>query len=40
MTNKVLKPENWEKDYAPEPRIKQEIANQIAQAQQKITEKE
>lgn len=40
VTNKVLKPENLEKDYAPEPRIKQEIANQIAQAQQKITEKE
>lgn len=39
VTNKVLKPENWAKDFAPEPRIKQEITKQIAQAQQKNIEK-
>lgn len=29
VTKKVLKPENWEEDYAPEPKIKAEIKRQI-----------
>ena len=32
-TNKVLKPENWEQDFAPEAKIKAEIQRQL-----KITE--
>lgn len=33
VTHKVLKPENWEADFAPEPKIKQEL-----ERQQKATE--
>ena len=33
VTNKVLKPENWEQDFAPEAKIKAEIQRQL-----KITE--
>ena len=29
VTHKVLKPANWERDYAPEEKIKQEIQRQI-----------
>lgn len=28
VTHKVLKPENWEKDFAPEPKIKAELERQ------------
>jgi predicted HAD superfamily Cof-like phosphohydrolase len=35
VTNKVLKPENWEAEYAPEPKIRQEIERQSREAQQK-----
>ena len=28
ITHKVLKPDNWEHDYAPEEKIKQEIQRQ------------
>lgn len=28
ITGKVLKPDNWEKDYAPEPKIREELRNQ------------
>ncbi len=28
-TNKVLKPENWEQDFAPEVKIKAEIQRQL-----------
>ena len=28
-TNKVLKPENWEQDFAPEAKIKAEIQRQL-----------
>lgn len=31
VTNKVLKPEHWEADYAPEAKIKAEINRQLAQ---------
>ncbi|MGM0123490.1 hypothetical protein IGI37_000862 [Enterococcus sp. AZ194] len=31
ITNKVLKPEHWAQTYAPEPKIKQEIARQRAE---------
>jgi predicted HAD superfamily Cof-like phosphohydrolase len=30
VTHKVMKPENWEQDYAPESRIKAEIERQLA----------
>ncbi len=32
VTHKVLKPANWEKEYAPEAKIKAEIARQIKEA--------
>lgn len=31
VTNKVSKPDNWEKDYAPEAKIKEEIKKQLQQ---------
>lgn len=31
ITNKVLKPDNWEKDFAPEPKIKEELLRQISE---------
>lgn len=31
ITNKVLKPENWEQDFAPEMKIKAELARQLAE---------
>ncbi len=30
ITGKVLKPENWERDFAPEAKIKQELDRQLA----------
>lgn len=33
ITNKVLKPENWEQNYAPESKIANEIQRQINEAQ-------
>ncbi|MWO10827.1 HAD family hydrolase, partial [Escherichia coli] len=35
VTNKVLKPDNWEEQCAPEPKIAKEIQRQIAQATRK-----
>nr|WP_256924616.1 HAD family hydrolase [Enterococcus faecium] len=32
VTNKVLKPENWQMEYAPEPKIAAEIQRQIQEA--------
>lgn len=32
VTHKILKPENWEVDYAPEPFLKAEIERQIQEA--------
>ncbi|EPH98707.1 hypothetical protein D920_01469 [Enterococcus faecalis 13-SD-W-01] len=34
VTNKVLKPENWEADHAPEPKIQKELERQYREAQQ------
>lgn len=33
VTNKVLKPDNWQKDYAPEERIAKEINEQMKKAE-------
>lgn len=33
VTNKVLKPDNWQKDYAPEERIAKEIKEQMKKAE-------
>ncbi|MGK0550958.1 HAD family hydrolase [Enterococcus faecalis] len=35
VTNKVLKPDNWEQDFAPEANIKAELVRQIQQASKK-----
>ncbi|MFB8506490.1 HAD family hydrolase [Enterococcus durans] len=35
VTNKVLKPADWEQNYAPEPKIAKEIQRQIEQAKKK-----
>lgn len=37
ITHKLLKPENWEKDYAPGAAIKRELNRQIQKAKQKQT---
>lgn len=31
VTNKILKPSNWEKDYAPETKIQAELAGQVTE---------
>lgn len=35
QTHKILKPANWERDFAPEAKIRDELARQIALAQKK-----
>jgi len=33
VTNKVMKPEDWQQNYAPEPLIKEEINRQKGKAE-------
>lgn len=35
ITHKLLKPDNWEKEHAPEPAIKRELNRQLQKAKQK-----
>lgn len=35
VTNKILKPENWERDFAPEAKIRAELLRQVSQASEK-----
>lgn len=40
ISHKILKPDNWEKDYAPEPAIKKELERQIQAYQRSIQKKQ